>query len=127
MNKLSKKTIKWLDSLDDAELIFWLYSNFGCDEPVWEEITKKEYEKVNAPLPEGQPITYSDLEKIAEVVLSGIQYKKEPIGVGLFDRLKGKEPKGYKYYKSTHTERVLLISAALADYVNKREIHVNQG
>lgn len=121
MNKLKKKTMKQLDSMSDAEFIYWLYINYGIEERVWEEITKEEYYKaIPSSVSEEQSIKYSDLVKTIELVFSGIEYKKEPIGLGIWDMLNGKKAEEYKYYKSTKTQRVLCVSAAMADYIHER-------
>ena len=124
MSRLSREDKRFLDSLDDAELIFLLHCKYGATIPKWEETTKEEYERAIPPSKKEDTLTMSDLMYIIKKQFLYDCYKKEPLfdgrGMGIMDQLNNIKPNGYKYYKKTGEEHTLLLSSGLADYVRKR-------
>ena len=124
MSRLSREDKRFLDSLDDAELIFLLHCNYGATIPKWEEITKEEYERAIPPSKKEDTLTRSDLLNMIQKQFLYDLYKKEPLfnghGMGIMDQLNNTRPNGYKYYKKVGEEHTLLLSSALSKYVRKR-------
>ena len=120
---LDKETIKYLDSLSDAEFIYLIHLKFGAALPQWEKCTKEEYEKYVDKI-EDNKTTIDLLEHLLDNMCNGREYRRVPIwnnGGGIVDQISGREPDGYKYEKCTGYKKVLMMGGDMVDYCSKRE------
>lgn len=120
--KLPKEVRDILDSLDDELFLSYLVFNYYHKERIWEECSKEEYEKENPPVP--LVLTEEVLLKSLKSIYNPVRYKVEAIydgeHQGLLFQLSNPTPIGYKYYKSTKTKGVLMLSDAMLEYCETR-------
>lgn len=106
---------KVLDNMSAPELISWLAYRYGEWYPIWEEVSKEEYDKhIGTP---------EDLKGSLEHTLTCEDiYRRVPIfkETGLFAMLNS-EPIGYKYEKQVGKEFVILLGSDMMNYINKRK------
>ena len=128
---LTESYKKFLDSLKDNELLYYLNLNFGKDIPIWKEISQKEYEKHCGKFDPSdntdKAVTLNDLIKFSPMLSLG-KYKIEPVykdaqcGIlfWLYEAPK-RNPDGYKFYKRVGYKHTLLLHTDLAEYYETRK------
>lgn len=120
--KLPKEVRDILDSLDDELFLSYLVFNYYHKERIWEECSKEEYEKDNPPV--SLVLTEKALLEFTQSIFKSVRYKRSPIydgeHQGLLFQLSNPTPIGYKYYKSTKTKGVLMLSDAMLEYCETR-------
>lgn len=119
---LDKETIKYLDSLSDAEFIFLIHARFVANLPQWEECSKEEYEKYCGKA--GGIITDEILARLLDNLANNREYRAVPFWNecgGIMDQISGREPDGYRYEKCIGYEKVLMMGGDMVDYCSKRE------
>ena len=120
---LDKETIKYLDSLSDAEFIYLMHIRFGATLPQWDECTKEEFEKYCGDT-DDHVISEESLIRLVDNIANNREYRAVPFwnnGGGIMDQMSGREPDGYKYEKCTGYKKVLMMGGDMVDYCSKRE------
>ena len=120
--KLSKETIEYLDSLSDAEFIYFLHLNYSAKIPQWKECSRKEYEKYCGKFED--KITIDLLEHLIDNMCNGREYRRVPFwneGGGIMDQISGREPDGYRYEKCTGYKNTLMLGSGMIEYCQTRE------
>lgn len=112
---LPKEIKKVLDKMSAPALISWLTYRHGEWHPIWEEVSKEEFDKHV-----GNPEDPKDL--IEHMLTCEDEYRRVPIyrETGLSAMLNS-EPIGYRYEKQTGKEFVILLGSDMMNYVNKRK------
>ena len=119
---LDKETIKYLDSLSDAEFIYLIHVRFVANLPQWEECSKEEYEKCCGKA--GGIITDEILACLLDNLANNREYRAVPFwneGGGIMDQISEREPDGYRYEKCTGYKKVLMMGGDMVDYCSKRK------
>lgn len=118
---LSDESKKYLDSLSDGELYFELALRFGQSVPVWEEVTKEEYEEN-----QGKEDDHS-WEAVEKWLISPYTYKIEPHWNNVQDGILWQiehcydKPDYYTYHKLVKYEFTLMLGSDMFDYLNNRK------
>lgn len=115
---LTKKLVKYLDSLPDEAFIYLMFLQYGATLPKWERCSKEEYEKYMGKVNEA--FSFNSIEKW---LTAPTEYRKVPYwknGGGILDQISNKEPDGYYYEKVVGYERTLLMGRDMVEYCSKR-------
>ena len=118
---LSKENKKYLDSLSDDELYFELACKFGQYVPVWEEVSKEEFEENY-----GKEDDHS-FETITKWINSPYTYKREPHWkneqAGILWQIEhiNDEPEYYTYHKLVKQEFTLILGSDILNYLYNRK------
>ena len=116
---LCKHLKKQLDSLSDDELYYKLALRFGQFVPIWEEVSKDEYEE-----------NYSNVhsfENLAKWLGSPFTYKREPhwknVQAGILWQIEHchDEPDYYTYYKLVGQKFTLMLGGDMIEYLHNRK------
>jgi len=112
---LPNETKKFLDSLSANDLKAWLALIYGETHPVWEEVSKEEFDKHI-----GDPENLTDL--LEHFIACEDIYRRVPIykETGLLSMINS-EPIGYKYERQAGKEFVILLGSDMMEYINKRK------
>lgn len=106
---------KFLDSLSADDLKVWLALKYGETHPIWEEVSKEEFDK---------HVGDSDftMEWLERVLISEENYRRVPIykDTGILAMMNS-EPIGYRYEKQSGKEFVVLLGSDMMDYINSRK------
>lgn len=118
---LPKKVKKYLDSLSDDELYGDLALRFGQNVPVWEEVSKEEYEENY-----GKEDDHS-WKAVEKWLSSPYTYKREPhwknVQPGILWQIEHchDEPDYYTYHKLVKQEFTLMLGSDMIDYLHNRK------
>ena len=116
---LCKHLKKHLDSLSDDELYYELALRFGEFVPIWEEVSKDEYE-------ENYGNDHS-FESLTKWLISPFTYKREPhwknVQTGILWQIKHchDEPDYYTYHKLVGQKFTLMLGSDMIEYLHNRK------
>ena len=116
---LCKHLKKYLDSLSDDGLYYYLAARFGEFVPIWEEVSKDEYEENY-----GSHLNYENLIKL---ISSPFTYKREPhwknVQAGILWQIEHvhDEPDYYTYHKLVGQKFILMLGSDMLDYLHNRK------
>lgn len=113
---LSEYIKEYLDSFSDDDLYYELAARFGQFIPIWEEVSKEEYEE-----------NYGNYHSLAKWISSPFTYKREPhwknVQAGILWQIEHMhdEPDYYTYHKLVGQEFTLMLGGDMLDYLHNRK------